>query len=252
MPYLNDSFDWRRVYLLGRQIIWMNHQHILIALACWTCAYLFFGILLGGHSVASITLYFLALFTGWIHTSGIFSDYHDRLSAPATLMLPASSTEKAAARWLLTGVVYPLGVMLIASLLHQADYLSNTHPSWYFTVNGQPEDLDPIGWTLLPVGGKDLPLAYLAGHAAFFWGAIRFERHSLAMTVLAICGLSVIVLIASLLVHNLSFISNESAAGTAVAHGIREVYRLGKPVFWYIAAPVFLLLSYLNIRRAEA
>jgi len=250
-----DSLDLRRIQLLLSHSLWLNKRRIWIVLSCWGAAYLvlelFFGFLIGAHRAAPAMLYFPALLAGWIHTSGAFSDYHDRLRAPVSLMLPASTAEKFFARWLLTAIAYPVVVALIASILHQATYLAHSTPAWHVTVNGQVEDLAAPEWTLLPLGGPKLLLIYLIGHALFLWGSVHFERYQLPLTILCICGLALLLLLANLLLHNLSLISTEQAPWEIQNLIDRAIPGL-KTGFWIALSALALALAYRNFRRLEA
>jgi hypothetical protein len=146
------------------------------------------------HAVVRPALY-VALFSavlvggGLVVTSTIFADMHHPLQSAQYLTLPCSNLERFLSRYLLTGPLYYLYVLIGYAVFDRAaaliaDWMMGTHGAPFAPFSSQM-------W--------DVTLFYFGVHALMFWGAIYFRSYTLIKTALAVVlmwlGLALVALI---------------------------------------------------------
>ena len=172
----NSNFSIPRIGYLIRKDFWESRKTIgIIALAVLGfCTLIYMSFDIGDEETPNQVSYILLLFIGgFIFTSIIFREFYTKPRGQFYLNLPASNFEKLASKWLITAIIYPIGVTLfywlftlIANPIYT--YLNGTaHVSFY------------SDWTN---GLSDLPYYYIMTQALFFLGAITFTKYNFFKT----------------------------------------------------------------------
>ncbi len=261
--HAGSTFEIDRLLRLVRYTLWQDWRGLALGAGALVGAFVVFGPLLGmfgAYEIVVSGIYFLALGLGWIYTSATFAEIHNKLRAPRYLSLPASTAEKLAARWLVTAVAYPLGVVLLCVALHQATYLFKPIAGIHGEINGQPIDLARGPWTLFPEGSVHSLLTYLALQSVFFWGALRFPNHPFVTTILCLLGALVVLGMSRLLLNNVSIMWTDAhdqiTAGTGATFQGETFFnwldRFLESGLYLIVPPILVVLTYLNLKRSEA
>jgi hypothetical protein len=115
---------------------------------------------------------------GLLLTSLIFRDMHHPLERYQYLMLPVSNLERYASRYLLTGPLFVICMLVSFSLM---DWIGNQAAEWF---NGASAPM--FSWTT--DSAVALIRVYLAVHVVVFLGAICFRSMNLVRTALAVVG----------------------------------------------------------------
>jgi hypothetical protein len=256
------TFNWGRMARITRYSFWQDWRKVALALGVFAGCTVLLGLLLGSlgfPTAALIVLYRLALAGGLIYTAGAFAEVHQKLQAPRFLMLPASTAEKLAARWLLTAIAYPLMITAAAMFLHQVTYLFHAIPGIHAEVNGVSVVLNaPRPWELFPEGRWSLALDYLIGQSIFFWGALRFPTNAFFKTLLCICGGAVLLLLTYLLLRELHVVANDTYDPLASAEEGRphwtaaELFARAIKYGLCVLAPLLIFAAYRKLRKCEA
>lgn len=200
-------------------------------------------------------LFGLILFLGGLlFTEYVLADLRPRDRRSVFLSIPASNLEKTAARWILTGVVFPVAVLL---------------SYWLFVQFGGWIIERSLGWRLV-----DMPLvdnyfwnwviAYIGLQPIFFLGAMSFRRFASVKTVLA-GGITLIFLSAcfSLGVYLLApdaptginfwgwavFDHIPAAPGAPYLNAQAPKFKL--PDLLMTLSPLFLLISFYKFKEKE-
>jgi hypothetical protein len=152
---------------------------------------------------------------GLVVTSTIFADMHHPLQSAQYLTLPCSNLERFLSRYLLTGPIYYLYVLigytvfdLAAALI--ADWMMGTRGARFAPFSAQM-------W--------DVTLFYFGVHALMFWGAIYFRSYTLIKTALAVvlmwAGLALVALISIRIAfwdHFTTLLPNETTTAINMYH----------------------------------
>ena len=230
--------------------LFMGRSQALIGLAVMTGIVLINGIAsstlksIPENSIDQHTSNYLIWFfiLGVAQTAGSFREFAQVGTLQDYLLLPASSLEKWAARWLRTLPLYILGFSvaytLVALLLQLILFLSGNHDVPFFHPF-QPEILD--AWK-----------SYLILHALFFTGALQFNRMPIPKTLLTLAISGMGFLIATLTVVYLIAGPNGSIDRSIQMEGDF----VGISGFWawviYSAITLFLwFVSFLKLTEKE-
>ena len=166
------------------------------------------------HSTGRPEIY-VALFSavllggGLVLTSTIFADLHDPLQSARYLTLPCSNLERFVSRYLLTGPLYYLYVLIGYAVFDwAAAQISDA------TMGTRAAAFAPFSPRM-----QEVTLWYFWFHALMFAGAIYFRSYALIKTalsgVLIATGVALMYLISLRLIfwsHFTTFLPNESAA----------------------------------------
>jgi len=214
---------------------------------------------ISGSSEFHTIFYIILLFPGgYILTSSMFKDTHDKSRNIYWLTLPGSTLEKLISRLLISSVFYVIILTLLYPLLAMVSELFN------LALFGIRHDF------FNPFTGQTLKLIpyYLVTQSLFFAGAASFRKHPFAKTLLslAVFQIAFSIIAVTLLriffgsyfnsIQNLNFneadfvnftgYSMDSLTGLA-----RFAITAGKIVFWGLLAPFFYVLSYFKLSEKE-
>ncbi|MDE0446473.1 MAG: hypothetical protein OXH96_07335 [Spirochaetaceae bacterium] len=191
-------------------------------------------------------LFPLAMAGGFLFTSTLFTDLHDKPRAHAYLTLPVSTLERWTVRLLLSTVGYAAAAL-----------------AGFFLVTLLGAGISELVWgrshgVFAP--GADTwrgVLGYLVTSSLFLFGAVYFRRWHAFKVVLATAGLALAaVLLAAglawLLVPELIAMLGQDVDMEEIAPGLTEAIELGGRIFfWAVMGPLFWFLTYLRLRDAE-
>lgn len=202
--------------------------------------------------------YILLLFPGgYIMTSTMFKDVHDKSRNIYWLTMPGSTFEKFLSRLLISSIFYVVLLTLLYPLLAAVSELFN------LTVFGMRHDFfNPFTSDV----AKLIPY-YLVTQSLFFAGAASFRKHPIAKTILTIAVFQIVLsLIAVLLLRiffgsSFNFVSSLDFNGnfmnftdfhidSLIGFG-KIMTSIGKVLFWGIMAPFFYILTYLKLSEKE-
>ena len=259
MQDINTSFSLNRLLLLIRYSLWQDWRIFGLSSLVFILAFIVLGpffSLFGAHDLVVQMEYYIALGLGWLYTSAILAEAHQKQRAPRFLMFPASSAEKLAARWLITAIAYPMAVILIGMLFHQATYHFHTLKDVHVEVNGVPKDIYHREWSLFPEVTWNSLITYLVIQSVFFWGAVHFSSHAFIKTLLCVLGCSLLIELSAGLLHNRIIVNGAQMwppSGDLPAAKLVSWLDTGfKPALFFILPFVLLPLSYRSFKRIEA
>ena len=217
------------------------------------------GSQIGGSSEFHMVFFIILLFPGgYILTSSMFKDAHDKSRNIYWLTLPGSTFEKLISRLLISSVFYVILLTLLYPLLAMVSELFN------LALFGIRHDFfNPFTRDILKLSPY-----YLVTQSLFFAGAATFRKHPFAKTILSMAVFQILLSIIAVLllriffgsyfqsVQNLNFnevdfmnftgYSMESLNGLA-----RFGQTVGKIIFWGLLAPFFYIVSYFKLSEKE-
>ena len=180
---------------------------------------------------------------GFLFTSTLFADLHDKPRAHAYLTLPISTLERWAVRLLVSTIGYAaaalVGYFLVTLLGAGVSQLIWGRSYGIFAPGA-------AAWRAV--------LAYLVTSSLFLFGAVYFRRWQAFKVVLAIAGLSLILM---LLAAGLAWLLLAEFPGhvdldTLVLPRIAAAIVLGAKIFfWAVMGPLFWFLTYRRLSQAE-
>lgn len=181
------------------------------------------------------------LLGGAVFTSTIYNDIHHPLERYQSLMLPVSSLERFLSRYLLTG---PLFYLFIVVLFKVFEVIAALVTEYFFDATAAPLDLQ----NELVV---HINYAFFAGHAILLLGAIFFRNYALPKTVLAmlllgtLCGaLEVISIKIVFWDYFPSFFSFENDRPISFGWGLDE-NEIPQPVVQGIVGAIYLWILFM-------
>jgi hypothetical protein len=256
-------FKPERVYLLIRNPIVLNRSAILIVSGA------FGGILLFISAIDAFGacrprlhqgLYLGILYVGgFILTSRIFKELHDKIRGPFWLLVPASVLEKTVSRIALTTVVYIAASMLMYFVF---SLISEGFNSLLFNRNHP--FFNPFDRRIL----KGVAF-YFVLQSPLLVGAIYFRKHALSKTVLAFLGYSFVFFLIFLVATRLIFGSYFGGLIPGLESIMDQlefdhsmmwmgVQRLGRAamstwriILWVIVAPLCWTICYYRLKETE-
>ena len=180
---------------------------------------------------------------GFLFTSTLFADLHDKPRAHAYLTLPISTLERWAVRFLISTVGYAVAALV-----------------GYFLVTLLGAGVSQLIWGRshgIFAPSADVwrtVLAYLVTSSLFLFGAVYFRRWHAFKVILAVAGLwfALLLLAAGLAWLLLAEFPGHVDLDTLVPPRIAETIVLGaKIVFWAVMGPLFWFLTYRRLSEAE-
>lgn len=226
-------FSLKRFYYLVLNELKQNRKIIFIA---FMTILLFFLILPFSPSASLATYPFFLYAGGFIITSRAFKDLHDPTRACSFLMLPCSNLEKFLSKWLLTSVIYAIGLLLICCVISVICGLIGVifyHTSFYI-------------FNIFQAGFPVVIGKYMIIQSIILLGAISFKQYPLIKTALALLILFFILSLFSLMIS--FFFCPTCLPGflivSASFHGLYFI-------FWLLAAPLCWYITYLKLAEYE-
>lgn len=206
-----------------------------------------------------LIMYVLLLFPGgYILTSAMFKDAHDKSKNIYWLTLPGSTFEKMISRLLISSLFYAVLLTLIYPVLALMSEMFN------LLLFGIRHDFfNPFRIEVL----KLIPY-YIVTQSIFFAGAATFRKHPFAKTLLSLALFQIILSTVTLLLARLFFgryfnsmenlhineadLMNYAGYSMGTVTGFaRFMITTGKIVFWGLLAPFFYVLSYFKLSEKE-
>ena len=267
---MNNIFSINRTLKIIRKDMLSEYKNLIIWLSTTTGVMIVISALniliqklqgspASGSGEFHLTIYFLLLFPGgFILTSSMFKDLHDKSKNIYWLTLPGSTFEKMLSRLLISSIFYALLLTLIYPILAIVSEAFN------LALFGIRHDFfNPFTDHVL----RAIPY-YLIIQSIFFAGATSFRKHPFAKTLLSLAlfqiSLSILTLILLRLffgsyfdsIQNISFnerdLINFSGYSMDTLTGFAGfVINLAKIFFWGILAPFFYILSYFKLSEKE-
>ncbi|MFA4839048.1 MAG: hypothetical protein WC703_06200 [Candidatus Neomarinimicrobiota bacterium] len=255
----NNTFDRNRFFVLIRNDLFTGYRNLLIAGGAIAGALLVIYLLSAWNNANPDfhrTFFPMVIFFGgYLTTSMVFKDIHEKQRNYIYLTLPASTLEKFLSRLLLTSVGFVAIVLalyylfswiaagLSQLLFHQS--LLAFHP---FTR----ETLTALG-------------VYLVTQSVFLFAAVYFRSHAFFKTLLSIFSFSLIVSIFAMVVVRLVFWKYFNGLFVPDHFDINLRYMFGngesfarfasavsKILFWFVMAPYFWIVTYFRLKETEA
>lgn len=197
----------------------------------------------------------LLLAGGFLFTSQTYASLSNKPKKQFYLGLPASTLEKFTTKWIITAVLFPIALLIlyqlfawgIQAVISNISYLS-------FTL----EAFDPFSeknWLMIRL--------YLVLQTIFLCGAVVFQRYAIFKTIFALTIFGLASLAATLLVFRILFASAFTGLFTLepslmappsknfqdwVEFSFTEIM---KQVFFWITAPLFLVIGYFKLKEKE-
>ncbi len=189
---------------------------------------------------------------GLLFTSTLFADLHDKPRAHAYLTLPISTLERWGVRLLMSTVGYAaaalVGYFLVTLLGSGVSQLIWGRSHAIFAP-------DADVWRAI--------LAYLVTSSLFLFGAVYFRRWHAIKVILAVAGVWLVLLLLAAGLTWLLFSAfpvfpalsghfDELTLNLGIPPRLEEAITLSAKIFfWGIMGPLFWLLTYLRLSRAE-
>ena len=252
-----------RCWLLVRNALLLNRSAILIVSAAIGGVSL---IISGMDALTACRpgfhqgLYLAILYVGGlIVTSKSFNELHHPQKGTAWLVLPASSLEKFASRWLLSTCICVIGTLIIYFFFSVISEGLNA-----LLFGGRHPLFQPFDGTVM----KGIAL-YFVLQAPFLAGAVTFRKHALSKTLLVFIVYTFIFSFVVILAVRILFSSHFDGMlfSDGFIHRLPEVMfgdlststgkigRIGlwtwRILFWAVAAPVFWTIGYYRLEETE-
>lgn len=255
----DNIFDRNRFFILMRNDLFTGYRNLLIAGGAIAGALLSIYLLTtwnNSNSDFHRTFFpMIIFFGGYLMTSMIYKDIHEKQRNYIYLTLPASTLEKFLSRLLLTSVGFVAIVLVVYYLF-----------SWI-----------AAGLSLL-IFDRSLPAfqpftretmtalgVYIVTQSIFLFAAVYFRSHAFFKTILSLFSFSVVVGIFSMLIARLVFwkyfdglfmpdqfnidLEHMSCFGESFGELISAAAKI---FFWFIMAPYFWVLTYFRLKETEA
>ncbi|PIS30106.1 MAG: hypothetical protein COT43_02330 [Candidatus Marinimicrobia bacterium CG08_land_8_20_14_0_20_45_22] len=254
----NNTFDRNRFFILVRNDLSTGYRNLLIAGGAVAGALLVIY-LLSAWDNANPDFHrtffpMVIFFGGYLTTSMIFKDIHEKQRNYIYLTLPASTLEKFLSRLLLTSVGFVAIVLVLYSLF-----------SWIAAGLSQllfdqslPAFQPFTHETLISIG------VYLVTQSAFLFAAVYFQSHAFFKTILSIFSLTIAFSIFTMLIVRLVFWEYFNGLFMQDFNiDLQYMFGDGEPfvqiistalkiLFWFVMAPFFWILTYFRLKEAEA
>lgn len=246
---MSEILDWRRLYLLMRGDVVVGYRSALVVSAA-VAAFMTIGVLfmkalddqagIGSNAYAG---WFAALLFIWgfIISSRVFRDLHDKTRNEAFLLLPASALEKTLSRLLLVTVGFVLYLLLFTSLVSLLAEAVNA--MWLGARGASFRPFDAVVWASIG--------HYAILQSVFFLGAAWFRKNHFAKTVLTIVvaalGFSALTYVVARLVLGSYFgaegavvVGEESALGVYLQSGrAAQAAAFAAKTAYFVVLPLF-------------
>lgn len=249
---MSELIDTKRTYLLIKKDIQLNTSTIWIFTAL-VASLLLLGIIISPNNIFSVnyapTAYYLLLFIGgiWI-SSQAFSEARSVIKSYGFFTLPASTFEKFFSKFLLTAIIYPIGVLLFYSI-------------FYWIIGGLAFLINGTGPALFnPLQGYIFKTiwVYLVFQSVFLLGSIYFRKKVIIKTLLfmVLFSLSISIITAimglfftkSFFIGNIFLIPNLSVFTSQVAQSVGNIIH----ILIVIILPIFCwVLTYIRLGETE-
>lgn len=266
---MNNFFSPARTAKLIRKDVLSEYKSLLVWLASAAGVMIvisFLNILFfklnGGNQNSKefhYIIFVLLLFPGgYILTSNMFRDVHDKSKNIYWLMLPGSTFEKMLSRLLISTVVYAFLLILVYPLLALVSEMFNQ-----IVFGMRHEFFNPF----IPRVLEMIPY-YLVTQSLFFAGAVFFRKHHFAKTLLFMAVFNIVLTILSVILlriiigpdfrdmRGINF--NESSFMMYAGHSMDSLTGFAKfmatamkVLFWGVIAPFFYVLSYFKLSEKE-
>lgn len=232
------NLSFRRVSALIGNDISMRTKTILISIL----ASLLFFALFSVDDVNHYSAYFFLLYAGgfWI-TSHIFDDCLRSQKAALFLMLPCSNIERFLSKWLLTAVIFPLGLLVLYYLFSALGVFLHEF--------GSHQSLEMISLAVphLWIGLEQ----YLVLQSLVMLAAISFRSHALIKLFLVAGVLLIGTLIFSGTLSWLFCPHCSEADALGGMSTMSSLMHMANIIFWTASAPVAWVVTYLKITELE-
>lgn len=267
---MNNIFSTSRIIKLIRKDLFSEYKNLIIWLGTSAAVLIVISALdilfhkLQGAPVSNsgqfhFNFFVILLFPGgYILSSSMFKDVHDKVRNIYWLTLPGSTFEKMLSRLLISSVLY---IVLLTLLYPVLALLSETFNLLIF--NMRHAWFNPFRLNIL----KMLPY-YLVTQSLFFAGATAFRKHPFAKTILSLALFQILLSIVLALlakiffsgmfesVQNLNFTNHDFLhfRGSNIVDFTRFsrfMIIAGKTFFWGIMAPFFYVFSYFKLAEKE-
>jgi len=197
----------------------------------------------------------IIIITGLIVTSLSFSELYTGKSY-FYLTLPSSSIEKLLSKLIVVSVLYLLGINFLLIIVSIAAKGIN-----YFLLGSQFPIFNPIHPNIL-----NSELLYLIMLTIFQFGAVYFKKYNFLKTILLISVPTFFMIIFPAISYKLMFWEFQETgllrlkSGYAIAppsvdilaDTIQQIVEILTFLFYSVTAPLFLMLTYLQLRESEA
>lgn len=229
------TFSFTRLNQLIKIDLFINKKSLLIT----SSAFIVILALLPFHFSGSIDVYFWILYIGGLMiTNQAFNEIHDHRKAFLYLTLPCSNFERFLSKFLITTILYSVGLLLIFYFFSLLSVFTNTI---FFHRDITLFDLSSAR---LWIGiGK-----YIIFQSIFLLGAAYFQKSSITKTTLVL-GCTFIVLSVSLFIF--SWMICPSCSQNGLFYLIEKTFHGVYFICWMVVAPICWYITYIRIMESE-
>lgn len=268
---MKDFFSYERTLKLIRKDMFSEYKTLIIWLSSAAGIVIVFSALnilfsrMQGmgmeYNDSSFYFIFYVIFLfpgGFILTSTMFKDVHDKSRNIYWLMLPGSTFEKMLSRLLISSIIYAVALTLVFPVISLVSELFNQ------LVFGMRHDFfNPFTKEALRL----IPY-YFVSQSIFFAGAVSYRKHPFAKTILFLTLFQIAVSLVLGLLMRLTFgdifytldnIHLDESDFMALAGGSYETFPAyikfivvsARIFFWGLLAPFFYVYSYFKLSEKE-
>ncbi|RKX92611.1 MAG: hypothetical protein DRP84_09735 [Spirochaetes bacterium] len=264
---INNYLTGKRVALLVRKDIYMEKKFIAIISVTITLL-IFISSFLSATSRNNPNFHtsfftFILYTIGIAITSKIFSDMHSLKKNHFWYMLPASDLEKTISKFILSAVIWPIGLLILYSVI---SLLTGSINRTIFGYSNNP--ILPISYGIwIRIGN------YILIQSLFFYGAALFKRHQLIKMGISILLFTLLLFIIAMIIFRSVVGENPGHFsfhqfyqwGNSYSHSfnmsidtenlrrVLEIIKRALKIFYlFLMAPIFWILTYLKVRKNEA
>lgn len=254
---LNNIFHPRRLFLLLREELFFGRRNSLVFAGATglllVLIFIFNATSNDGWQDFHQTWFTILLYAGgFLFTSVAFSHFANKTSRQFHLALPASTLEKFTSKWLISAILYPIAIICIYQLYAWGLEL--------FTDNYVGVKIDPF--TPFNKEYSLLIRIYIVLQSIFLLGATVFHRYSIFKTLFSLAVIGLFLALFTFICMRLVFAEYwtgpftpgpegpmPSEAFIAWIEGPFTTTMLN--VFWWVLAPVVLVIGFLKLKEKE-
>lgn len=182
---------------------------------------------------------------GYVFTSRIFSELQSPVKSHFFLTLPARAEEKLISAWLISSLFFIIISYLLLSLV--SFIISGL---LVLIFDGTLQVFNPFSYEALRVAA-----IYLITQTAFLLGSVYFKKNNFLKTILTVFIVFSILftwgMIMTLIIIKPFQFANQPGNFDVNLFDPEYINTIASYFFWYIAGPLFLIVSYFRIKERQ-
>lgn len=245
-----NKFSIKRLWLLIKRNAVLNQKTWLLGFAASAGVLILISLFItyrwgGNLNLEALVVigHFLIFIEGFLLTSKVFHELQTPARSQYFLTLPAKTSEKVVANWLLSSIIYIVAAYIGLFLVLVASSLLNA------AIFGSQIEI----YNLLTIEQIELIGHYLVLQTIFFLGSVYFRKNNFLNTVLSVIVIGKILSIWTWFLAWMLLVPYFPATTNfQIDTWINlESETLFSIIYWGLIAPFFLIVSYFTLKERE-